>query len=57
MIVSELTTTDLTKLISLLSEEMAALTVRMKMYPEKTPELQEDIKRNGQIIVKLDKMY
>jgi hypothetical protein len=57
MIVSELTAADLTKLVSLLSEEIAVLSVRMKMYPEKAVEYHDQIKKNEKIIVKLEKMH
>jgi hypothetical protein len=57
MIVSELTAADLTKLVSLLSEEIAVLSVRMKMYPEKAAEYQDQIEKNEKIIVKLEKMH
>ncbi|MCX7710852.1 MAG: hypothetical protein N2484_13520 [Clostridia bacterium] len=57
MILSELTTSDLTKLISLLSEEIAALGARLKLYPEKSEEIMEIIRKNERIIDKLEKMF
>lgn len=57
MIVSELTAADLTKLVSLLSEEIAVLSVRIKIYPEKNAEYQDQIKKNEVIIEKLEKMH
>lgn len=56
MIVSELTTADLTKLISILSEEIAALSVRAKMYPEKQEEINSIINKNELLIYKLERM-
>lgn len=56
MIISELTNTDITKLISMLSEEIAALGVRIKSYPQKSVEIQKAIRENEAIIEKLEKM-
>lgn len=57
MIISELTTSDVTKLITILSEEIAVLGIRMKAYPDKTEEYQRLIKINERIIEKLEKMF
>lgn len=57
MVISELTAADLTKLISLLSEEIAVMGVRLNTYPEKAGEIREIIRKNEAIIEKLEKMF
>lgn len=57
MIISELTTAEVTKLISLLSEEIAALSVRSEIYPERQEENNKIITQNEIIIEKLERMH
>lgn len=57
MIISELTTAELTKIITLLAEEIAVLEVRLKAYPDKKEEYVKIITSNEKLIEKLERMF